>query len=303
MPGRWGTAFAIALLAGGACVTESVPSGPPDAGQSRFARVLVDVSLPRDGEPTVSSQARFVKVTDMDVEAAQVLAGATTVPAELLPAGRCVRLSSERLVDDALTSASPDAQVTMMDAGDLVVLAAGRPDRLTPRYMPEIIPFVSGVGYGSEAAAASAPLDLSDDAEVQVSGFGGPDVKRFDTSVRLPTAPVITSVGGVDPAEAPVVIDRGADLDVAWAESVPRGEDLVVVDIGWGGADSLRCRADAAQHLVVPQAALAEALRGADATSLTVSVERVRRVPWSAPGLDGADLIVSVRDVVPARLP
>ena len=67
--------------------------------------------------------------------------------------------------------------------------------------------------------------------------------------------------------------------------------------------DSLRCRADATQHLVVPQAALAEALRGADATSLTVSVERVRRVPWSAPGLDGADLIVSVRDVVPARLP
>jgi hypothetical protein len=290
------------MLGAAACVTDSVPSGPPDAGQSRFARVLVDVALPRDGEPSVASQARFVRVTDMDVEAAQVLAGATAVPAELLPAGRCVRLSTERLVDDALNTASPDAQVNMMDAGDLVVLAAGRPDRLAPRYMPEIIPFVSGVGYASESPATSAPLDLSDDAEVQVSGFGGPDVARFDTSVRLPSAPVITAVGGIDPAEAPVVIDRGADLDVAWAEPSPRGDDLVVVDIGWAGGDSLRCRA-VGTHLVVPQAVLADALRGADATSLTVSVARVRRVPWSAPGLDGADLIVSVRDVVPARLP
>jgi hypothetical protein len=279
------------------------PAGPPDAGQSRFARLRVDVSLPREGEPVVTTEARFLRVTDMDVETAQVLAGATELPADWLPMGRCVRSSADALVDDALASASPDAQVTMLDAGDLVVQAAGRPDRLTPRVMPEIVPFVTGLWYESEeGAAVSTPLYLDDDADVQISGFGGHDIGRFDTSVRLPPAPVITRVGSVDVVDAPVVIDRNADLEVSWA-SAARGDDATVVSLTWGRGELLRCRAQGTRF-VVPRVQLADALRGLDASvPLALSVERVRRVFWSAPGLDAADLIVSVRDVVPVRVP
>jgi hypothetical protein len=282
----------------------SPAAGPPDAGQSRYARVRVDVSLPREGEPTVATEARFLRVTDLDAEAAQVLAGASELPPELLPLGRCVRVSADRLVDDALASASPDAQVTMLDAGDLVVQAAGRPDRLSPRFVPEIVPLVSGVWYESEGPADEAnapPVYLGEDAYVQVTGFGGHDIGRFDSSVRLPPPPVVSKIGGVDPAEAPIVIDRNADLEVLW-QSAPRGDDAFVVSLNWGHGELLRCRSEGTR-VVVKQAELADALRGVDAANLSVSVERVRRVSWSAAGLDAADLVVSVRDVVPARLP
>jgi hypothetical protein len=307
--GRFRAVSAAVLGMAGAlgvsCVGDVAPvAGPPDAGQSRYARVRVDVSLPREGEPTVTTEARFLRVTDLDPEAAQVLAGASEVLPELLPLGRCVRVSADRLVDDALASASPDAQVTLLDAGDLVVQAAGRPDRLTPRFLPEIVPLVSGVWYEAEASdpASAPPISVAgDDAYVQVTGFGGHDIGRFDSSVRLPPAPVVSRIGGVDPAEAPIVIDRGADLDVAWQAS-PRGDDAFVVSLDWGHGELLRCRSEST-HLVVKQAELADALRGVEAANLSISVERVRRVPWTAAGLDAADLIVSVRDVVPARLP
>jgi hypothetical protein len=304
MRGRWRALGAVWLVLGGSCAGENVPpAGPPDAGQSRFARVRVEVSLPRDGEPTVTTEARFLRVTDLDLEAAQVLAGATSLPAELLPPGRCVRTSAERLVDDALASASPDAQVTLLDAGDLVVQAGGRPDRLTPRFVPEIVPFVTGVWYDSETdPTQAAPLYLDDDASVQVTGFGGHDVGRFDTEVRLPHAPVVTRVGGVDPAEVPAVIDRGADLEIHWA-TAPRGDDTIVVSLGWSRGELIRCRADEATRIVIKRELLAEALRGVDAANLSIAVETSRRAPWSAAGLDAADLIVSVRDVVTARLP
>jgi len=292
------------LLLGVSCAGDGGPhAGRPDAGQSRFARVRVDVSLPREGEPTVTTEARFLRVTDMDMEAAQVLAGASELPPEFLPLGRCLRTSADRLVDDALASASPDAMVTMLDAGDLMVQAAGRPDRLTPRFVPEIVPFVTGVWYESESseAGSAATAPLSDDADVLVTGYGGHDIGRFDTSVRLPPAPMMTRVAGVDPADAAVVIDRNADLEINWAVA-PRGDDALVVSINWGRGELLRCRAEGTR-LVVPQAQLAEALRGVDATMLNIGLERVRRVPWTAAGVDAADLIVSVRDVVPARLP
>jgi hypothetical protein len=306
--GRFRAVSAAVLGMAGAlgvsCVGDVAPiAGPPDAGQSRYARVRVDVALPREGDATVTTEARFLRVTDLDAEAAQVLAGATEVPPELLPLGRCVRVSADRLVDDALASASPDAQVTMLDAGDLVVQAAGRPDRLSPRYIPEIVPLVSGVWYESEATDTTnaPPVYVGDDAYVQVTGFGGHDIGRFDSSVRLPPAPTVSRIGGVDPSEAPIVIDRNADLDVAW-QAAPRGDDAFVVSLDWGHGQLLRCRSEGT-HLVVKQAELADALRGVEAANLTISVERIRRVPWAAPGLDAADLVVSVHDVVPARLP
>lgn len=292
--------WALALTLGTSCVGDVAPgAGPPDAGQSRYARVRVDVSLPREGDAAVTTEARFLRVSDLDLESAQILAGASALPAELLPAGRCVRSSADRLVDDALASASPDAQVTMLDAGDLVVQAAGRPDRLSPRFVPEVVPLVTGVWYESEGidAGGAPPVYVSDDSYVQVSGFGGHDIARFDSSVRLPSPPVIERIGGVDPAQAPIVIDRNAELEVAW-QSAPRGEDLFVVSLSWGGGEQLRCRAERNRLMVKP----AE-LAGVDAGSVSISVERVRRVPFAAPGLDAGDLVVSVRDVVPARLP
>jgi hypothetical protein len=232
-----------------------------------------------------------------------VLAGAgpAALPVERLPVGRCVRVSGERLVDDALGAASPEAQVGMLDAGELLVTVDGQADRLSPRYLPDVIPSVSGVVYEAEATRGGATaLSWHDGADVHVSSLGGPDVGRFDLTAAAPPAPVLTRVGGVDPATAPVAIDRGADLELTWAEA-PRGDDALVVSLAWDGDETLRCRADGGR-LVVPAAQLAEALRGVRAEIVQIGVERVRRVAWTAPGLDDAELVLVVRDAVVARL-
>src|SRR5689334_7159610 len=69
---------------------------PPDAGLSRFGSLSVSVSL--DGtRAKLHSEARFLRLADMDPESAQVITG-QGVWSESIAPGRCVRVNDERLV-------------------------------------------------------------------------------------------------------------------------------------------------------------------------------------------------------------
>jgi hypothetical protein len=260
----------------------SRPLDPPDAGLSRFGALSVAV--------------RFLRLADMDPESAQVITG-QVVWSETIAPGRCVRVTDERLVEAALETATADAHVGLLDAGDLIVNVAGQSDRLVPRWMPEVLPFVSGVFYRSQSELASL-----ESGEVQVSGFGGPEVGRFDVSAALPPIPALLGIGGQDPRAADIVVDRSADLDVRWAAGPLRADEIVFVTLRWSESDALRCRASSSGWLRVPARELAAGLRGVDAETLQLAVERVRRSRGRTRGLDAGELVVAARDEVAARL-
>jgi hypothetical protein len=268
---------------------------PPDAGLSRFGSLSVAVSL--DGTRVrLHSEARFLRLADIDPESAQVITG-QGVWSEAIAPGRCARINDENLVEAALETATVDAHIGLLDAGDLIVNVAGQSERLTPSWIPEVLPFVSGVFYRS--AAESPGLEGN---EVQVSGFGGPDVGRFDVSTALPAFPALLSVGGQEPRASELLVDRAADLDVRWAGAPARPDETVYVTLRWHEGDALRCRASSSGWLRVPARELAAGLRGVDAEVLQLSVERVRRLAWRARGLDAGELVVVARDEAVARL-
>jgi hypothetical protein len=182
---------------------------PPDAGLSRFGALSVAVTLDGAGA-RVHSEARFLRLADMDPESAQVITG-QGVWSEALAPGRCARVTSERLVEAALETATADAHVLLLDAGDLIVNVAGQSQRLQARFIPEVLPFVSGVFYRDQGVE----LVGLEGSEVQISGFGGPEVGRFDLNAALPAFPGLLAVSGQDPRAGEVLVDRAVDLDRA----------------------------------------------------------------------------------------
>lgn len=289
---------AVSALALVGCVQDGGRLGRPDAASSAAGRVAVRLSLPRGGDPQVTASAVFVRFAGIDADAAARLAGAE-VPVELAP-GRCARVSTDVLIEDALDAATPDAKVVMLDAGDLAVRAAGRLDRLTPRWMPELLPFVSGVTYADEGGAVPGMPGWGDGDEVTVSGFGGAGVGPFDASLAVPPLPRVAVVGGVTPGDDPVVVDRDGDLEIRWSEAGPSGDE-VSVELDWGLAGQrVRCRPVAAGRVSVPHALLV-GIEPAGGEPIVLSVERTRRGALGVDGVDAAELTVSARDVVPLR--
>lgn len=265
---------------------------PPDAGGSSFARLRITLTVPRDGDPALATEARLLRFRDLDADSAQILAGATVPSLESLAVGRCVRVDGEDLLEDALATSSPDAQVAMLDAGELVIRAGARTVRMAPRYVPEVLPFVSGVVYESDASGQGAlpPPEVRAGDEAFVSAYGGEDVGRFDAVAAIPGAPHIASIGTAG--------GERRDLELRWTIDSVDGDapaDGVIVSVAWAGGE-LRCRA-AGGSFTVPAELLPPA--GTDAQ---IAVERIARTPFTAAGLDAADIEVGVRDVVAARV-
>jgi hypothetical protein len=250
--------------------------------------------VPRDGVPSVTTSARLLRWRDLDAASAAALAG-DAEPA--LAPGQCARLDDEELFEEALAAASPESAVQLLDAGEIVVTAAGRSTRLLPRYQPEIVPFVSGVVYDPEAAPEDLPPEVVA-GDVLVSAFGGEDVGRFDAAAQMPPLPRLVAIDGRDPASAPLEISRGRDHELVWTSGGRLGDDTITVILGWAGGE-IRCRPAQVGRLRVPEATLAALPDGADAR---VAVERTSRQPFAAPGLEGGELAVGVRDAVPVKV-
>jgi len=288
------------LVIGGCGVGSDSPPKVPDAGSKSFARLAVVLTAPRDGGVTVGAAARLLRYRGVDLDSAQVLAGARD--RERGPLG-CAVLDDEAQLEDALATSPPDAAVQMLDAGDVLVRVAGQTVKMSPRYVPDIVPFVSGVVYDGEMSA-DAELAAGDEArneaqkEAWIAGFGGQQVGRFVTAADVPSVPRFVSIAGAAPASAG--LDAGADLPVAWqTDETTRGTVTLTVSRETGPA--VRCRVADSGKFTIPAAALARILDSAREDGVAVSLERSRRSPFSAPGLDAAEVEVTVRDVVTLR--
>jgi hypothetical protein len=287
IPGLVLAAFALACSGG---------RTTPDAPGPSLGQVQVTLTLPREAPPVVTTSARLLRWRDLDGVSAVALAGET---APVLAPGQCAVTDAEGLLEDALSATTPDSNVQLLDAGEIMVTAAGRSMRLLPRYQPEIVPFVSGVVYDVEPLSADDLVPELVAGDVFVSAFGGEDVARFDTAASLPALPRLVSIDGRDPASEPLLeISRARDLELVWTSGGRLGDDLITVILAWGGGE-LRCRPAEPGRLRVPEARLAAV---PDGTEVVIAVERSARQPFAAPGLEAGELEVSVRDAVPVKV-
>ena len=286
-------AWAAAL--GVACSGGDGRSGPPDAPGSSVGRLAVALTVPRVAAPTLRTSARLLRWRDLDGVSAATLAGDTTPE---LAAGQCVLVDGEALLDEALAAASPDSSVELLDAGEIVATVAGRSTRLLPRYLPEVLPFVTGVAYAVESVPEVESPDMVG-SDVSISAFGGDDVGRFDATATLPPLPRLTAIGGRDPALQPVLeVSRSSDLDLEWTTGGRLGDDAVSVVLAWAGGE-VRCRPAAAGRVRVAEAQLAAI---PDGTEVLIAVERTVRSTFSAPGLEAGELDAAVRDAVTVKV-
>lgn len=300
----WPHTLGTSLLVLASCgVGSDSPQKVPDAGSKSFARLAVVLTAPREGGVTVGAAGRLLRYRGVDLDSAQVLAGARD--RERGPLG-CAVIDDEGQLEDALATSPPDAAVQMLDAGDVLVRVAGQTVKMSPRYVPDIVPFVSGVIYDGEMSAdiELAASDGRDDArseaptEALIAGFGGQQVGRFVTAAEVPSVPRFLSIGGAAPASA--TVDAGAEMAVTWqTDETTRGTVTLTVSRETGPA--IRCRVADNGKFTIPAAALGRVIDVAREESLALSVDRSRRSPFSAPGLDAAEVEVTVRDVVTLR--
>lgn len=265
--------------------------GVPDAGGRTYGRLAITLTAAREGNVTIGTSARLLRYRGVDVDSAQVLAGTPAAERDLAAGlGRCAVLDDEALLDDALATAPPDASVQMLDAGELLVHVAGQTLKLAPRYVPDIVPFVSGVVYDAELAALE-PVDWPAESRdgAFIAAFGGQQIGRFVAPAEVPAPPRITSAS----------YERGGEVALSWAndDGATRGGPLqVVLSSDAPGGAAVRCVVEDTGRFVI--GATLAARVAASAAPLTLSLERTRRTPFSAPGLDGAEVEITSRDVV-----
>ena len=278
-------AFLLAAVVS-ACTGASETLKVPDAGGRSYARLTV-IATSAHGGASLSVTGRLLRYRNLDADSAQILAGAPPYEGSL--PGACMVIDEETLLDLAVAGSSPDAAVRLLDAGEVLVRAAGQAVRLPPRYVPEVLPFVSGVAYAAESAA-DTPLEGGSN-DVFVSAFGGEDVGAFAATAELPPFPLLGAIA--DP-------QRGSPLEISW-EGRSRGSVDIVVTRDAGR--SLRCRVPDQGRFVIPARSLAPLWSDGHAPEVVVAVERSHRSPFSASGLDGGDVVVVARDATTLRVP
>jgi hypothetical protein len=283
------TAIGLAALA--SCSGGAGDRGAPDAGGRTYARLAITLTAAREGQLTIGTSGRMLRYRGVDVETAQVLAGSPAAAGEISgpTLGRCALVDDEALLDDALATSPPDAAVQMLDAGELLIHVAGQTLKVAPRYVPDIVPFVSGVVYDAEVSALEPLAETARD-DAYIAAFGGQQVGRFVVPAEVPPAPRLLSVDG----------ERDSDLALTWAPDASGRGPVEVVLAGEAGP-AVRCLVADTGAFTVPAALtakLGEVLRG---EPLTLSIQRTRRTPFGAPGLESADIEITVRDVVVVR--
>jgi hypothetical protein len=251
-----------------------------------------------EGTTRTSVAARFMRVTpSSDVAVAEQLVGSTL---EVPAAGRCAPLHGVGATD-AVAPAPGTTSIDLLDVGDVSLASGNEPSMaLATRAFPDLGDLVSGVFYTSRDAATELPAP----ARYVVRGTGSAAVDRFAIEAEAPSAPDDVRVGDAALAEG-VSLEEGAPAHVRWtADRGARAEDVILVDVTSTGGVGARCAFVDGGEGVLPASAVGAAL-GADGRA-TVTVHRVRREAFAAPGLDAGeirfDLAVSGRATV-ARAP
>jgi hypothetical protein len=243
---------------------------------------------PTDVGKHLSGHARFLRYRDSDAELVDVLVGPQSTPRVL----DVCEISTPDVVESAMAALGQDTFITHLDAGDVRVSVSGEPGEvLSPRHQPPLFPYVGGVEY--EELTLHEPSELPVDGDISVTAFGGRDVGGFDVVATLPSTPKNVWATTVESPDGSL-----ESATIGWDPQVDAGTDELVITVVQGlGRAQIRCRARDTGRFSIPASAF-ERIPALDAAATEIWVERLRRVPFAAPGIEWGELEVAVRYVV-----
>lgn len=263
------------MISSVACTGAGFDSAPEGDATARVSGVLFVERTQGTSGAGVQVGARFVRFIGVADDALPDLVGTPAMPR----VGACVAhgtAAGEAL--DPLRS-----EVRLLDVGPIDVTAGGRSIRLAPRRFPDLWNVVSGTLYGAEADLPAGEWRFA------AGGSGGAGMGGFEVASVAPQSPAGVRVGSVALPLAEtetLLIPRGGMIPVRWERE--HQDDRVAVR--FDGDGSLVCGAldVGVLNLDAGNSERArEVLRGGG----TVSVHRVRMVPFAARGLDAATLV------------
>jgi hypothetical protein len=213
--------------------------------------------------------ARFVRTRAGD-EGALGLVSSSEIPA----IGTC---------GTAPISSSPTTSVELLEVGSVTLEGAGVRTALVPRRLPDVVDLVSGVVY-----AARGPEEGSFGAGKYVLHVAGTaDVPPFVSEADAPGSPTILRVGEQDLSSA-IVID--GTTEIVWEPGSDR--DLVVLETT-GASKIVRCAFADNGHASLDASSFG--------TEGTITVRRIHREPFVAPGIDRGEIRFDFARVVSYR--
>ena len=286
------SSIALALVFAAGCTGRE---GVRDAGDAVRGLVRVDLSYTHVAgtttvDPRFDAQARFVRYRSFDTASVPTILGFADFDG--VPLDGCRVSDGTAELDSALAAdtVAPTAEVALLDAGHLELRGPIDRAAFTARHYPELVPFVSGVVYGSDE---TSPVALGLGQPYQVAGEGGNEVGPFNVTLTAPRSFPTLSVD---------LLHRGSDLDVRWAtDAAPTATaEPLVLEVRWSsrnGTRTVRCRARDDGAFSIPHDAFAELPATSAISSATVTASRVARVPFFAPGAGRGEVTLALKDV------
>ncbi len=266
--------LAPALAASLGCAgTVSSSAETADAETATTSGIVV-ISRTTDGSQGSSAEAsaRFIRVAapTSTQDALRAIGAALELPAR----GSCASIASL-----AVTPATRNPVIELMDVGAVSLEAGGVQTRLLPRQLPDVTDVVSGVVY----ARATDPSLLPASARYMVH-VGGARGTALDLIANAPADASEVRIAGED--SSGVLVASGAWVDFTWTADA--ADDLVYVDVRPNG---VRCAFEE-----VGLAAMSTLYFDNDGTLV---VHRVRRERVRAPGIDSTEVRFDFARAVP----
>ncbi len=225
------------------------------------------------GGARVHVGGRFFRSQGVAAESLPDLVGAP-------PSGATVGCTEQGAMAEALDSSH--AEVQLLDVGAIDARADSFTARMSPHRLPDLWNVVSGVVYGLDG---DLPV-----GSWQFTAAGDPATARgaFDVSGAPPEAIGELRVGDTLalPQGSAIALPRRGSLTLRWSRGVTTDRVAVVFE----GSGSLSCgaRDDGALDL---DAASSDRVRELLRQGGTLSVHRLRTVPFAVSGIDRATLV------------
>jgi hypothetical protein len=267
----------------------SGPVADKDAGDTTLNLVRVDLSYTRGSDqesPRFDAQADFVRARDFDPKAVPTLLGFPDF--DDLPLDTCRVSDGTAALDDAIADGMQrdTAEVALLDAGHLELYGAGGRSQLVAHHYPELVPFVSGVVYGT---AEGDGLSLVPGQSYTVIGDGGEDVGPFQGTASAPQS---------FPELQPSVLHSGAPLELRWSRG---GTEPLLIEVKWSsriGGRAVRCRVADDGQFTIGRESFETLPPAGQLANIAIVVERAGRAQFDAPGIGHGELAIELRDAM-----
>ena len=216
----------IALFLWG-CTTDVTDASPLEASTSAVTAVVSVESVSyatEDAAPHATAVARFIKTREGAVDAPTLaMLGAD----DDLPAlGTC---------SASTTSANGARAVELLDFGAVSIETAESTTVLTPRLVPDVTDFISGVVYGARFEGTNAPMQGP--MSIRVDGRAD---DSFAISITDAHAPEGVAFDG-EPFDMSSPLAFGGPLDLVVTWTAEPGDDVVYFDVDGGGGEHATC--------------------------------------------------------------